>query len=144
MCMSSLDVSEDVLWLIIKTINYFSIVKNLKAICDLKSGEKLRVIDDEYLVVDRRYLQNIQRHFNSDSRKIILNFVTHVMNVTRNFCLNNNYDSDDMILSLSLLLTASDSLYVLSQTYGNDEYAYLTILNLRAILTHLTQKYLTS
>lgn len=120
-----------------KNLTYEQVQINLRFLADLKEGEKVMITDGRFMTVDQRYAQSVRRYLTSDSRTRTLNFISHVITCTKNYCCSavdsisknqrRQINLEKLINIQSLLRNAKTGLGRLSATYSDDKLNLATI-----------------
>lgn len=121
-------------------LSYTDVQINLRLLSDLKEGERIMIVDNKFIQVDKRYFQSVIRTFTSDSRSRTLKFFEHIIDWSKKYCteyvknINMNVDKQvniDRLKTLHTLLSeSSKGMGLLEKTYGDDilTQAYLKTL----------------
>lgn len=112
---------------------------NLRLLGDLKEDEKLMISENRFLMIDNRALKSIIRWLSEDSRIRTINFIDHLIELTKRYCEsvvkliedsdqeNDHYKTqhrenfEELLRFQGLLNSSITGLNRLAITYGNDK-----------------------
>ena len=112
---------------------------NLHFLTEIKEGEKVMIVDGQYMQVDQRYIQAIRRYYSDDSRIRTLKFIGHIINEAKRYCTKmvediysgNSNDKqatlEELIKIQSLLYSAMAGLGRIASTYKYDTHNISTV-----------------